>query len=80
MTGRTFVAYIPVRRFSFYYFLSSPSVLLSSLTCNRFYPLSDLLDKPWSQVSSLLPPAVLAFIFVAHGVRRFHFSALYVCW
>ena len=31
------------------------------------FTLSDLLDKPWSQVSSLLPPGyLLAFIFIAH--------------
>ena len=37
-------------------FLSS--LLLSNSTRKRFYPVSDLLDKPWSQMSSLLPRGV----------------------
>ena len=31
-----------------------------------------LLDKPWSQVSSLLPPRFLPSIFIAHRVQRSH--------
>ena len=35
------------------------------------FNLSDLLDKPWSQVSSLLPPG-RAFVFIAHRVQHSH--------
>ena len=35
-----------------------------------------LLDKPWSQVSSLLPP-VLAFNFIAHRVQQTHCSSIF---
>ena len=35
------------------------------------FDLSDLLDKPWSQVSSLLPPG-RAFVFIAHRVQHSH--------
>ena len=31
-----------------------------------------LLDKPWSQVSSLLPPRFLPSIFIAHRVQQSH--------
>ena len=41
------------------------------------FPLSDLLDKPWSQVSSLLPP-VRAFIFIAHRVHHSHCSSIFI--
>ena len=54
--------------------------LIVTFTCpaqpvTRF-TLSDLLDKPWSQVSSLSPP-VLAFIFIAHRVQHYHFFAFH---
>ena len=39
----------------FLFLLTKSSLLLSGSTRRRF-ALSDLLDKPWSQVSSLLPP------------------------
>ena len=34
------------------------------------FVLSDLLDKPWSQVSSLLPP-VYAFQFLSHVLDKY---------
>ena len=34
-----------------------------------------LLDKPWSQVSSLLPPRFLPSIFIAHRVQQSHCSS-----
>ena len=36
-----------------------------------------LLDKPWSQVSSLLPPRFLPSIFIAHTVQQFHCSSIF---
>ena len=47
---------IPSFRMDHFYF---PAQLVGCFT------LSDLLDKPWSQVSSLLPPPVREFIFIA---------------
>ena len=45
----------------------------------RFYPsLSGLLDKPWSQVSSFLPPPASASIFIAHGVGYSHCSPIFL--
>ena len=35
-----------------------------------------LLDKPWSQVSSLLPPRFLPLIFIAHRIQQSHRSSL----
>ena len=37
--------------------------------------LSDLLDKPWSQVSSLRPPRYVHSIFIAHRVQHSHMLA-----
>ena len=34
-----------------------------------------LLDKPWSQLSSLLPPRFLPSIFIAHRVQQSHCSS-----
>ena len=43
------------------------------------FTLSDLLGKPWSQVSSLpSPPPVRAFLFIAHGVQRSHCWSIFV--
>ena len=36
-----------------------------------------LLDKPRSQVSSLLPPRFLPSIFIAHRVQQFHWSSIF---
>ena len=36
-----------------------------------------LLDKPWSQVSSLLPPGFLPSIFIAHRVQQSHCSSIF---
>ena len=41
------------------------------------FTLSDLLDKPWLQVSSLLPP-VRAFILIAHKVQHSHCSSIFI--
>ena len=38
------------------------------------FTLSDLLDKPWSQVSSLLPPRYVPSIFIAQRVQHSHCS------
>ena len=35
-----------------------------------------LLDKPWSQVSSLLPPRYLSSMFIAHRVQQSHCSSI----
>ena len=40
--------------------------------------LSDLLDKPWSQVSYRLPPGIRAFIFISHRVQSSHYSSIFV--
>ena len=37
-----------------------------------------LLDKPWSQVSSLLPPRLLPSIFTAHRVQQSHCSSIFL--
>ena len=42
------------------------------------FPLSDLLDKPWSQVSSILPPRTCLRIFVAHRVQHSHWSSIVI--
>ena len=36
-----------------------------------------LLDKPWSQVSSLSPPRFLPSIFIAHRVQQSHCSSIF---
>ena len=36
-----------------------------------------LLDKPWSQLSSLLPPRFLPLIFIAHRVQQSHCSSIF---
>ena len=36
-----------------------------------------LLDKPWSQVSSLLPPRFLPSVFIAHRVQQSHCSSIF---
>ena len=41
------------------------------------FTLSDLLDKPWSQVSSLLPPRTCS-IFIAHRVQHSHCSSTFI--
>ena len=38
---------------------------------------SQLLDKPWSQVSSLLPSRFLPSIFIAHRVQQSHCSSIF---
>ena len=54
-----------VRRVSYhflFFFDFLLSLLLSSSTRGRFFTLSDLVGKPWSQVSSLLPPTIIEYI------------------
>ena len=41
------------------------------------FTLSDLLDKSWSQVSSLFPPRYVPSIFVAHRVQHSHCSSIH---
>ena len=36
-----------------------------------------LLDKPWSQVSSFLPPRLLPSIFIAHRIQQSHCSSIF---
>ena len=62
-----------------HFFLTS--LLLSSLTRRRFFILSDLLDKPWSQVSYLAPGTCLQF-FITHRVQHSHCSSTFIecCW
>ena len=36
-----------------------------------------LLDKPWSQVSSLLPPGSCLHFFIAHRVQQSHCSSIF---
>ena len=45
------------------------------------YTLSNLLDKPWSEVSTV-PPPVRAFIFIAHRVQHSHCWSIFIeyCW
>ena len=61
------------------FFFSSYSFLNHHVHCPaqivRGFTLSDLLDKPWSQVSSLLTPPVHAFTLIAQKVQHSHFSA-----
>ena len=61
-----------------FYLLSALSLSSSTRTLRRF-TLSDLLNKPWSQVSSLPPPPVGALIFIAHGIffQHFHCSSIF---
>ena len=40
------------------------------------FTLSDLLDKPWSQVSSLLPPRYVPSNFIAHRVQHSHYHLM----
>ena len=56
--------------YMFNYHFYFPAVLV------RGFTVSDVLDQPWSQVSSL-PPPVLAFIFIAHRLQSSHFSFVY---
>ena len=35
------------------------------------------LDKPWSQLSSLLPPRSLPLVFIAHRVQQSHCSSIF---
>ena len=48
---------VPLIDFFFFFFFFNRHVLSPSSTRKRFvFPLSHLLDAPWSQVSSVLPP------------------------
>ena len=61
----------------FYFFVSSLS--LSSSTCIGGFTLSSLLlDKPWSQVSSLIPPGTCLLFFAAHRVQHSHCSSVFI--
>ena len=50
-----------------YLFIFSCTLLLFSF----------ILDKPWSQVSSFLPPRFLPSIFIAYRVQQSHCSSIY---
>ena len=52
-----------------------PSILLSRVGFRN--PTVQLLDKPWSQVSSLLPPGSCLQFFIAHRVRQSHCSSIF---
>ena len=52
---------------------SDPVFFFLSLHTSTF----QLLDKPWSQVSSLLPPRFLPSIFIAHRVQQSHCSSIF---
>ena len=41
------------------------------------FTLSDLLDKPWSQVSSL-PPGTFLHFFIGHRVQHSHCSSIFI--
>ena len=43
----------------------------------RGFTLSDVLDKPWSQVSSLLPPGT-RLPFIGHMVQHSHCSSIFI--
>ena len=49
--------------------------LLFFFTSRTFF--FQLLDKPWSQVSSLSPPRFLPSIFIAHRVQHSHCSSIF---
>ena len=56
-----------------YLFLSSLLLSREVLSCAIFW------TKPWSQVSSLLPPRyVPSFIFISHRVRHSHYSSIFI--
>ena len=42
------------------------------------FTLDDLLDEPWSQVSTLPPPRYVPFMFVAHRVQHSHCSSIFI--
>ena len=56
----------PIAALFFFFFYFDPHIY----TCQ-------LLDKPWSQVSSLLPPRLLPSIFIAHRVQQSHCSSIF---
>ena len=72
-------------RYSVRFFFFSSSFLLSSLKPRRrFYPnlvggftLSDLLDKPWSQVSSLPSPATSSLKIIRWSKLQIHVEVVY---
>ena len=53
-----------------FFFLSSFSVFQHTSTFQ-------LLDKPWSQVSSLSPPRFLPSFYIAHRVQQSHCSSIF---
>ena len=57
---------LPTVRASFFFFLSF-------VHTSTF----QLLDKPWSQVSSLSPSRFLRSVFIAHRVQRSHCSSVF---
>ena len=57
---------------TFFLFFLSPHLLSSS--SRKSFTLNDLLDKTWSQVSSVLPPSTCLHFY---RVRHSHLSALY---
>ena len=69
-TRRTYIKQVPgiiihayvYSTYIFFVFVFQSSLSLSSLTRRRFYPRRpSLLDKPWSQVSTLLPPGTCLY-------------------
>ena len=45
--------------------------------CSSHTSTFHFLDKPWSKVSSLLPPRFLASLFIAHRVEQPHCSSIF---
>ena len=70
--GPSTLPYLQFSYFIFDHYFYSPAQL------TRGFPLSDLLHKPWSQVSSLLPAGTCIHISIAHRVQHSHFSSIYV--
>ena len=63
----------PIRRRASFFHSARPFFFLFFLHTSTF----QLLDKPWSQVSSLSSPRVLPSIFVAHRFQQSHCSLIF---
>ena len=42
------------------------------------FTLNNLLDKPWSQVSTISPPGTCLYFFVAHRVQHSHCLSIFI--
>ena len=68
-------------------FVQSLAQKLDDLSAEDFYfpaqlvggfTLSDLVDKPWSQVSPLVPPRHVPSIFIAHRAQHSRCSSIFI--